>query len=120
MRFIIAAIGALALVSTAANAAPVNKYTITGYAASSAVQRGVPLDQRPERRSLVPGAGQEQVFVGSGVNKINVRRVRHCLNPNQSASENGLGKPHATLRIFSEAKRAVIMSQLLKLSFFSS
>jgi hypothetical protein len=47
MKSIIAAIGALALVSTAANAAPVNKYTITGYAASSAVQRGVPIDQRP-------------------------------------------------------------------------
>jgi hypothetical protein len=47
MKSIIAAIGALALVSTAASAAPVNKYTITGYAASSAVARGVPLDQRP-------------------------------------------------------------------------
>ncbi|MFC7053914.1 hypothetical protein ACFQI3_14570 [Hansschlegelia quercus] len=47
MKSIIAAIGALALVSTAATAAPVNKYTITGYSASSAVQRGVPLDQRP-------------------------------------------------------------------------
>lgn len=54
MKSVITAIGALALISTAAGAAPVNKNTITGYAASSAVQRGVPLDQNPASQGDQP------------------------------------------------------------------
>ncbi|MET0314873.1 MAG: hypothetical protein ABW275_10815 [Hansschlegelia sp.] len=47
MKMLLAAAGALALVSTAASADPVTRRTVTGYSASAAVQDGVPVE-RPD------------------------------------------------------------------------
>ena len=44
MKTFAIALGALALAATAAQAEPVTRSTITGYAASAAVARGIPLD----------------------------------------------------------------------------
>lgn len=74
MKSITAAIGAFALISTAANAAPVTKYTITGYAASSAVQRGVPLDQRPNAERDEPYSAA--IAGGANVQKALARHGR--------------------------------------------
>jgi hypothetical protein len=71
MKTLIYAIGALALAATAAEAAPVDKYTITGYAAASAVERGVPLEQSraPQDAGYVAAvAGGADVYRGRGAN----------------------------------------------------
>lgn len=63
MKTLYAAIGALALASTAASAEPVTRNTITGYAASVAVARGVPLDGR--KADLV-NVGYRAAVAGGG------------------------------------------------------
>lgn len=53
MKTLLAAAGALALLSTAASADPVTKRTITGYSASAAIQDGTPIE-RPDPAAAAP------------------------------------------------------------------
>ncbi|MET0313500.1 MAG: hypothetical protein ABW275_03835 [Hansschlegelia sp.] len=57
MKTLIYAIGALALTSGIASAAPVTPNTITGYAASAAVAEGVPLNSHRAPVAAAPRFG---------------------------------------------------------------
>ncbi|WP_020180852.1 hypothetical protein [Methylopila sp. M107] len=70
MKTLAYALGALAIAATAAQAEPVTRSTITGYAASVAVARGIPTDG-----SVAVADHQAPQFRQSAIQTTSAKRV---------------------------------------------